>query len=301
MSADFYLNAQIKTARKAITNLLQQPTRHIMLVFHGGMPDPGKQCALSETHTLVALGGASRAVLWGTTAAYFSFHWAAKIKATWTEDPLRDATEYLKRFFDPRGLLLVAGNSAGGLNALEFCRGLEDNLGYFEFKDELLPEQPDFRNNYKPKSMGFFTKTKGQFGARVRVDRLYTLDAAFSVLAGERANQVKVPSLVILNRNYYQTLDNTKETDAAKLAVLDRTQEYHAETVAENKDETAVVQVNGDAQLKSSSSPHVDVIERGWRELTEDLVGNKANSTKNSVFRDQLISPQNRTFLANAQ
>lgn len=97
---------------------------------------------------------------------------------------LTNAWAFAKSHFHPFGKLIVYGYSAGGLCALDFCRGLDLCHKYYTPSRE-------------------FTSDEDSVNGRVIVDLLITIDAAAG-LASTLVNRV-VPSNVSVNHNYYQT------------------------------------------------------------------------------------------------
>src|SRR5207247_962972 len=151
MSAEFFRNDQLPS--NVLDNLRRSPVRHIMVCLHGHQDQNGEPLPpLDDSHPLKVIPAAVRARMgWKATGSDNVFtgekqrfevrpedatsikimHWKSKIKAKAPSNPVQAAVDFIKQNFDPRAFLIVAGSSAGGLNAIEVCRELENNWGHF--------------------------------------------------------------------------------------------------------------------------------------------------------------------------
>jgi hypothetical protein len=135
---------------------------------------------------------------------------------------VKRAAEFVADNFDPRGRLIVVGNSAGGINAIDLCRLLEAELGFYDFIGEITitPDAADM------KRLGKMTKTAGTLSARVRVDHLFLHDAGFRVFAAERQKQRAVPAMVLNHKNHFMTDYNPPDNNVE----ADQDSEFHGPT-----------------------------------------------------------------------
>jgi hypothetical protein len=105
---------------------------------------------------------------------------------------LQDAMAFIESTFDPRGKLIIYGNSAGGDCALNLCRAITKCKHSYYWRED--PTQ----SNY----LGTWSNADVQ--GDVRVDLLITVDAA----AGPTSDLLdrSVPRCVNMNMNNFQTI-----------------------------------------------------------------------------------------------
>ena len=119
------------------------------------------------------------------------------------------ALDIVKTRFDARGKLIIAGESLGGANALDFCRLLAKEIPFYRWFDDKPPRMltqdgTPFRDQPVVGTIRGFPPAKAdKWTGRVRVDLLLTLDPAFDNV--QFAIQSKIPDIVRDSTNYFQS------------------------------------------------------------------------------------------------
>jgi hypothetical protein len=241
MSANFNGNVAILTP-DIVNYLDREPVQDVFIAFEGwgpGNPMGKKITKAGLASPNLSFSGTFDAAYWKEyTTQHKPLQWEM-----WTGDPrselesrpcVTEAAKVIMENFDPRGRIAILGTSAGGPSALELCRKFRNM--YFEF-------------NPHPSPLGKLTTIDPRVSpaplmAKVRIDYLFTADAAYSVRRDIRDKQRVVADSVDWNYDFYQTVNNTKETDPAKLIELDKSDQeadFHDATTEEDKNLTTLV------------------------------------------------------------
>ncbi|MBI3684285.1 MAG: hypothetical protein HY235_28255 [Acidobacteria bacterium] len=94
----------------------------------------------------------------------------------------------IRAAFDPRGRLIVYGYSAGGYNALNLCRRIQSECGWYNVSSGLGNGA-----------------ARGQYDVKVVIDLLITVDACLQRIHVTRADPA--PPIVQQHANFYQRSD----------------------------------------------------------------------------------------------
>jgi hypothetical protein len=148
---------------------------------------------------------------------------------------LKAALQFIQENFDPRGQVHVIGESMGGENAVRLCKYLQEDFPNVEV-DLLRGRSPDQLRAMLRASPNLwegwwrFSKSPGSRTAKVRVDRLTTLDAAWD--KDNPAKDCTNPADVQYAVNYWQ--DEFDTDDQNRVAAK------HGAVIAPGDDTSAI-------------------------------------------------------------
>lgn len=201
MSIDLPTDPAARDAvRLRFRGMESEPIRNVMVFYGGHQPgmNPGgtitqyKAGSTTETRTSYDAFVELRKLCDPSTSA---IGYDPELLDNTSNQAVRTGMDFIRNVnqFDPRGMLVVYGFSAGGFNAARLCERMQRYYGWYDFETKRLGNILDQQQQHQRRF------------ARARVDLLVTVDPCLQDLGGNFTINTATP-IVRRHFNFYQQI-----------------------------------------------------------------------------------------------